>query len=48
MLNFDKVKQNDKEVYDLIIEELKRQQNCLELIASENEPSETVLEAQGV
>lgn len=46
MINFDKVKSTDKEIYDLIIEEYNRQQNGLELIASENRPSEAVLEAQ--
>lgn len=46
MINFDKVKQTDEEVYNLIIEEYNRQQNGIELIASENVPSEAVLEAQ--
>lgn len=46
MLNFEKVKSTDKEVYDLIIEEYNRQSRGLELIASENRPSEAVLEAQ--
>jgi glycine hydroxymethyltransferase len=46
MLNFDKVKETDKEVYDLIMAEYDRQNNGLELIASENEPSEAVLQAQ--
>lgn len=46
MLNFDYLKQTDKEVYDAIINEYNRQQNGIELIASENRPSEAVLEAQ--
>ncbi len=46
MLNFDKVKEIDKEVYDAIVAEYDRQQNGIELIASENRPSEAVLQAQ--
>lgn len=46
MLNFEHLKQTDKEVYDAIIAEWDRQQNGIELIASENRPSEAVLEAQ--
>ena len=46
MLNFDKVKAVDLEVYKSIIAEYERQQNGLELIASENRPSEAVLQAQ--
>ena len=46
MIEFNHLKNTDKEVYDLIIEEYDRQNNCLELIASENEPSESILEAQ--
>ena len=46
MLNFDKIKETDKEIYDLIISEYERQQNGLELIASENIPSEAILQAQ--
>ena len=46
MLNFDKVKETDKEIYDLIVEEYNRQNSGLELIASENRPSEAVLQAQ--
>lgn len=46
MINFKHLKETDTEVYNLIIEEYNRQNNCLELIASENEPSEAVLEAQ--
>lgn len=46
MINFKHLKETDTEVYNLIIEEYNRQNNCLELIASENEPGEAVLEAQ--
>lgn len=46
MLNFDKVKKVDEEVYNAIIKEYDRQCNGLELIASENRPSEAVLQAQ--
>lgn len=46
MIEFNHLKETDREIYDLIIEEYDRQNNCLELIASENEPSESVLEAQ--
>ena len=37
----------DNEIYDAITSELKRQQNNIELIASENIVSKAVLEAQG-
>lgn len=46
MLNFDKVKETDFEVYQSIIDEYNRQWNGIELIASENKPSEAVLQAQ--
>ena len=46
MLSFSHLAQTDPEVYKLIGEEYQRQNNCLEMIASENEPSESVLEAQ--
>jgi glycine hydroxymethyltransferase len=41
------LKQSDPELYGLISQELSRQQDGLELIASENFVSESVLEAQG-
>lgn len=41
------LKKTDPDVYNAIQEEIKRQQNNLELIASENLVSEAVLEAQG-
>lgn len=46
MLNFDHLKQTDEEIYNAIIDEYNRQQNGIELIVSENRPSEAVLEAQ--
>lgn len=46
MLNFDKVKKVDPEVWEAICNEYKRQEDGLELIASENRPSEAVLQAQ--
>ena len=46
-MNFDNVKRDDKEIYDLINKELKRQQDGIELIASENIVSEAVMEAMG-
>ncbi len=47
MLDFSKVKAVDEEVYDSLMDELKRQQNNLELIASENFVSEAVMSATG-
>jgi glycine hydroxymethyltransferase len=41
------LKETDPEIYEQITQELKRQQDGLELIASENFVSEAVLEAQG-
>lgn len=41
------LKETDPEIYDQITQELKRQQDGLELIASENFVSEAVMEAQG-
>ena len=41
------LKEADRDVYQAIAEELKRQQSNLELIASENIVSQAVLEAQG-
>lgn len=46
MINFDKIKNQDVELYNLIVDEYNRQNNGLELIASENRPSEAVLLAQ--
>jgi len=41
------LKHNDPEVYEKLIKELHRQQNVIELIASENLPSLSILNAQG-
>ena len=41
------LKEADKELYNSIKEEFSRQQNHIELIASENIVSKAVLEAQG-
>lgn len=46
-MNFDKISKEDIEIYDLIEKELKRQQDGIELIASENFASEAVMEAMG-
>lgn len=46
MLDFNKVKEIDSEVYEQIMAEYDRQNNGIELIASENIPSEAVLQAQ--
>jgi len=47
MLEFNKVKKADPELYEAISNELSRQQNKIELIASENFVSEAVMEAMG-
>lgn len=47
MTSFEKLKTEDIEVYNAIQEELKRQRNKIELIASENFVSEAVMEAMG-
>lgn len=47
MLEFNKVKASDPEIYSAITSELARQQNKIELIASENFVSEAVMEAMG-
>lgn len=44
---YDEIKKHDKPVYDSIVAEYKRQQNNLELIASENFTSPAIMEAQG-
>lgn len=46
-MNFENIKREDKEIYDLIEKELDRQRNGIELIASENVVSEAVMEAMG-
>lgn len=45
--NLNHVKQTDSDIYNLIQKELHRQQNGLELIASENCASVAVMQAQG-
>ena len=47
MFEFSNLKAQDKEVYDAIMGEISRQQNKIELIASENFVSEAVMEAMG-
>ena len=47
MKEFNLLKQNDPEVYAAVMDEANRQRNKIELIASENFVSETVMEANG-
>ncbi len=47
MIEYNRIKKNDPEIYDAVMKELNRQQNKIELIASENFVSETVMEASG-
>lgn len=47
MRDFTHVKEQDPEVYDIIEKEYQRQNNHLEMIASENLASEAVMEAAG-
>lgn len=47
MVNFDVIAKNDPEIAELVEKELRRQQHHLELIASENMVSESVMEAVG-
>ena len=46
-MNLENIKRNDMDVYNIIESELARQRNTLELIASENFTSKSVLEAVG-
>lgn len=46
-MDFVNLKKEDKEIYDLMKKELKRQEKCIELIASENFVSRAVMEAMG-
>lgn len=46
-MNFDLIKQNDNDLYNAMMEEKERQNINIELIASENFVSETVLQAMG-
>ena len=47
MKEFNLIKQNDPDLYEAITAETERQRNKIELIASENFVSETVMEANG-
>lgn len=47
MLEFEMLKKEDPEIYNAIQNEKERQNNCLELIASENFTSEAVMQAMG-
>lgn len=47
MVNFDLIAKEDPQIADLMKKELKRQQEHLELIASENMVSDAVMEAMG-
>ena len=47
MRAYDLLKKNDPEVFSAVMDETARQQNKIELIASENFVSETVMEANG-
>ena len=44
MPTFENLKREDEQVYDAIMQELKREQNKIELIASENFVSNSVME----
>ncbi len=46
-MHFENLREEDIDIYDAILSELKRQQENVELIASENIVSRAVLEAQG-
>lgn len=46
-MNFESIKNGDSEVYSIINEEHERQENNIELIASENFTSKAVMEAMG-
>ena len=47
MLNLDKVKNTDIDIYHAIMAEKNRQNSCIEMIASENFTSEAVMQAMG-
>lgn len=46
-MNFENISKEDKAIYELIEKELRRQQDGIELIASENFASKAVMEAMG-
>ena len=47
MFNLEEIKKFDTQIYDAINKEISRQQNNIELIASENFVSKAVMEAAG-
>lgn len=47
MALYDKIKKEDPELFAIIMHELDRQKNCLEMIPSENFTSSTVMQAMG-
>ena len=47
MKEYSLLKENDREIFDAVMRETSRQRNKIELIASENFVSETVMEANG-
>lgn len=47
MLNLDLLQQTDPEIYQTVVDELHREQNTLEMIASENFTSLAVMQAMG-
>jgi glycine hydroxymethyltransferase len=47
MLNFAAVRETDPEIYNILLQELTRQQTTLEMIASENFTSTAVMETMG-
>ena len=47
VLSYEKIMQQDPQVYESMMRELARQRDHIELIASENFVSEAVLEAMG-
>ena len=46
-MDFTNLKKIDKDIYDLVLEEKKRQVDGIELITSENFTSEAVMESCG-
>ena len=47
MKDYTLLRENDPEIYAAVMDETNRQRNKIELIASENFVSETVMEANG-
>ena len=46
-MNYESIRREDPEVYSAMMRELQRQQDHIELIASENFVSEAVMQAMG-